>query len=271
MDLICFSHLRWNFVYQRPQHLLTRFADHYRVFFIEEPVLDEVAAFVLKVASPDKNIWVITPHIPRDSNHADIVQEQKILLKDFFADNSITDYIFWYYTPMSIEIGNSFSPKAIVYDCMDELSNFKFADPHLREREKELLAKADIVFTGGHNLYKAKKNSHHNIHPFPSSIDKKHFSLARTSISDPADQASIPHPRFGYYGVIDERMDIELLREVAGQKPEWHFIMLGPVVKIDPATLPKLNNIHYLGGKNYNELPIYIVRVGCCYDSFCHE
>ncbi|GAC1379444.1 MAG: hypothetical protein NVSMB45_01570 [Ginsengibacter sp.] len=159
---------------------------------------------------------------------------------------------------MALGLGNAFQPEVIVYDCMDELSNFKFAPPILKTREKELFEKADIVFTGGHNLYKAKKNYHHNIHAFPSSIDKDHFEKARTNEKDPEDQKSIPHPRFGFYGVIDERMDIDLLKEVAEKRPNWHLVIIGPVVKIDPTTLPKHTNIHYLGGKNYNELPLYL-------------
>jgi UDP-galactopyranose mutase len=159
---------------------------------------------------------------------------------------------------MALSIGNHFSPKIIIYDCMDELSLFKNAPAVLKEQEKELFNKADLVFTGGYNLYNAKRESHHNVYPFPSSIDKQHFIQAREITIDPLDQEHIPHPRFGFYGVIDERFDIELIREVAERKPDWHFVILGPVVKIDPETLPKMQNIHYPGIKNYEELPKYL-------------
>jgi UDP-galactopyranose mutase len=141
---------------------------------------------------------------------------------------------------------------------MDELSAFKFAPAELTIREKELFRKADIVFTGGHSIYEAKKNAHPNIHPFPSSIDKHHFGAARTRSEDPLDQKDIPHPRFGFFGVVDERFDIDLLSRVATAKPDWHFVIIGPVVKIDRDTLPKNSNIHYLDGKSYQELPSYI-------------
>jgi UDP-galactopyranose mutase len=141
---------------------------------------------------------------------------------------------------------------------MDELSAFKFAPASLRMKERELLDRADIVFTGGHNLFLAKKDQHHNIHCFPSSIDKNHFFAARSKTADKPDQQSIPHPRIGFYGVIDERINIDLISELAQNKPEWHFILIGPVVKIDPATLPQAANIHWLGGKSYNELPDYL-------------
>jgi len=141
---------------------------------------------------------------------------------------------------------------------MDELSAFKFAPPELKEAEKKLLQKADVVFTGGHTLYNAKKNLHHNIYSFPSSIDKEHFCKARYTVSEPADQQNISHPRLGFFGVIDERFDIDLIKQVADAKPEWHFVIIGPVVKINQDILPRNINIHYLGSKNYNELPDYI-------------
>jgi UDP-galactopyranose mutase len=141
---------------------------------------------------------------------------------------------------------------------MDELSNFKFAPPSIKHLEKELFNKADIVFTGGHNLYLAKKDCHHNIYSFPSSIDKEHFIQARNKMDDPEDQALLPHPRLGFYGVIDERFDLQLIAEVAERKPEWQFIIIGPVIKIYPETLPRLSNIHYLGSKKYNDLPGYL-------------
>jgi UDP-galactopyranose mutase len=141
---------------------------------------------------------------------------------------------------------------------MDELSAFKFAPPQLTILEKELFQKADIVFTGGNSIFESKKNAHHNIHAFPSSIDKHHFGKARTIRTDPADQKDIPHPRFGFFGVVDERFDVALIDSVARQRPEWHFVILGPIVKIDPATLPHYDNVHYLGGKKYDDLPAYI-------------
>jgi UDP-galactopyranose mutase len=170
----------------------------------------------------------------------------------------IEKYFSWYYTPMALFFTEHLNPEFVVYDCMDELSAFKFAPPELREREQQLFTKADVVFTGGHSIYEAKKDKHPNIHPFPSSIDKEHFERARTIEKDTPDQVNIPHPRFGFAGVIDERLDIDLIAQVAQQKPDWNFIMIGPVVKIDPASLPKLPNIHYLGGKDYKLLPDYI-------------
>jgi len=256
-DLVCFSHLRWDFVFQRPQHLLVRFAKHFRVFYVEEAIYT-MEADKLQVKKSDENIWVVVPFLQDTGSEKEKSQRQKKLLSDLFTQFKIHDYIFWYYTSLALNISDHLNPKMIVYDCMDELSAFKFASPLLKEKEKELFHKADIVFTGGYSLFEAKKHLHKAIYPFPSSIDKEHFSRARISSKDPQDQVNIAHPRIGYSGVLDERMDVELIEKVAGEKPEWQFVFIGPVVKIDPASLPALKNIHYLGGKSYNDLPLYL-------------
>lgn len=256
MDLVCFSHLRWDFVYQRPQHLMSRAADSRRVFFIEEAVYgDQEDGYTLNLN--DDSVIVVKPHL----NHAaegDHLSRQKKIIADLFTAQGINKYICWYYTPMMLDLGEDLNPSAVVYDCMDELSAFKFADPKLLENEQRLFDKADIVFTGGQSLYDSKKTRHANVHCFPSSIDYKHFAKARTILTEPEDQAHIPYPRLGFFGVVDERFDIELLRDAATRMPDHQFVIIGPVVKIDPAILPTMKNIHYLGSKQYNELPQYI-------------
>lgn len=256
IDLVCFSHLRWGFVYQRPQHLLSRFAKHTRVFFFEEPIMYEGPDKLL-VNNESKNLYVVVPHLQHSLDECHI-ERQKRLLNHMFTSMKINQFFSWYYTPMALPFTEHLVPEFVVFDCMDELSAFKFAPVELKNREKQLLEKADVVFTGGHSIYEAKKDQHSNIHPFPSSIDKIHFGKARAISKDPEDQKHIPHPRFGFAGVIDERLDIDLVAKVAEAKPDWHFVMIGPVVKIDPASLPQLPNIHYLGGKDYKELPKYI-------------
>lgn len=258
MDLVCFSHLRWDFVYQRPQHLLSRFTNKFRVFYIEEQLFhDKEDGFDIKLTK--ENVWVVTPKLQHgEATEQELILRQKTILNRFFTKMEIEKYIFWYYTPMALKISDQFYPQRIIYDCMDELSNFKFAPPDLNALEEKLFSKADLVFTGGHCLFEAKQDCHHNIHPFPSSIDIDHFSKARADMNDPTDQAHIPRLRIGFYGVIDERFNIKMLAEVAIKKPEWQFILIGPVVKINPDDLPRYENIHYLGGKTYNELPSYL-------------
>ncbi|HWA35707.1 MAG TPA: glycosyltransferase family 1 protein [Cyclobacteriaceae bacterium] len=257
-NLICFSHLRWNFVYQRPQHLLSRLARTTRVFFFEEPLREDAASRNSISIQQDGRLHVITPQISCDTPDHDVPSVLRNLLDDAIRELNIGDYMLWYYSPMALSFSDHLKPELVVYDCMDELSAFKFAPPELRERERQLLQRADIVFTGGFTLYQAKKDKHHNIHPFPSSIDKQHFLSARSIQEDPSDQAEIPHPRLGFYGVVDERFDLDLLGNMADLRPQWHFVIIGPVVKIDPASLPQRNNIHYLGGKNYKDLPAYL-------------
>lgn len=257
-DLLCFCHIRWNFVYQRPQHLLTRFAKVQRVFIIEEPVFDAPSSYNNIVYDEAGKLWIVTPHLAAELTPEKIPFAQKRLLDMLMHTMEIEQYILWYYSPMALQFSQHLNPSLIVYDCMDELSAFKFAPPALKQMEAILFKKADIVFTGGHHLYEAKQRFHHNIYPFPSSIDKQHFAKARAAVSQPLDQDNIPAPRMGFYGVVDERFDIELLREISLLRPEWNFVIIGPVVKIDPQTLPASSNIHYLGNKNYEQLPGYL-------------
>jgi UDP-galactopyranose mutase len=257
-DLVCLSHLRWDFVYQRPQHLLSRCARDRRVFFFEEPVFDG-GPLRLEMKEREGGVRVAVPHLPEGLT-SDVARDaaQAGLVERLLAENGVSDFVLWYYTPMALRFTRSLRPLAVVYDCMDELSAFRGASPLLRTLEQELLARADLVFTGGQSLYEAKRDRHPRVHAFPSSIDAAHFARARARLEEPADQAGIARPRLGFFGVIDERFDVELIGTVARLRPRWQFVLVGPVVKIDPATLPRSENIHYLGMKSYEELPAYL-------------
>ena len=258
LDLVCFSHLRWNFVYQRPQHLMSRCARERRVFYIEEPVAGDTPAH-LEMERDPSGVIVVKPFVPFGLNEDETNTAMQKLVDQLFAEE-IDDFILWYYTPMALNFSAHLEPALTVYDCMDELSLFKGAPARLRELEQELLHRADLVFTGGQTLYEGKREGRENVYLFPSSIDAPHFEQARNAQADPADQAGIPHPRLGFFGVIDERMDLELLAELARAKPDWHQVILGPVVKIDQENLPKFPNIHYLGMKTYDQLPGYLAN-----------
>jgi UDP-galactopyranose mutase len=256
--LICFSHLRWDFVFQRPQQLLTRFAKNLKILFIEEPIFQGECDDHLTSKVYIEGITVIVPVI----NERKQEQERNASLRNLMAlalkDIDISESIFWYYNPMAFSFTAQYQPKLVIYDCMDELSAFKFAPANISSYEEQLMKKADIMFTGGKSLFNAKKDKHPNIYAFPSSIDKTHFGSAREITAQPADQVEINSIKLGFFGVIDERFDIELIREAASIKTDWHFVLIGPVVKIDPATLPQASNIHYMGSKSYQELPAYI-------------
>ena len=263
--LLVFSHLRWHFVMQRPQHLLGRASQSRPVFFWEEPLLHDPsdslfqsqAGGTLEFLGADglPNVTVVRPHFRFGE---DVEAGQRRLLDSFLRDERIARYDAWFYTPMALAFAAHLDPEVVVYDAMDELSAFAGAPAALLEHERELFRRADVVFTGGHSLFEHKRLQHDNIHAFPSSIEKKHFAQALAPQPDPADQGNIPHPRVGFYGVLDERFDRDLLREVAALRLQVHFVLLGPVVKIDPATLPQAENIHYIGGKSYGELPAYL-------------
>ncbi|UFH54823.1 glycosyltransferase [Spirosoma sp. KNUC1025] len=254
-DLFCFSHLRWNFVYQRPQHLLSRASGQWRTWFWEEPVRDE--RNWLEVRSLSNQRYVVVPHLQPGLSEEKIALQQKEWVNQILSQHQITDYIAWYYTPMALSFTDHLRARLTIYDCMDELSAFHGAPPQLRSRERQLMQRADLLFTGGYSLFEAKRALHSAVYAFPSSIDFDHFAQARQGLTDPADQQSLATPRIGFAGVIDERFDTELLRTVALRRPDWQFILIGPVVKINPAILPKGPNLHYLGLKSYNNLPNY--------------
>ncbi|HEV2610906.1 MAG TPA: NAD(P)-binding protein [Noviherbaspirillum sp.] len=261
--IIVFSHLRWDFVYQRPQHLLSRLAQHYPIVFIEEPLHHDTDTF-MKTYSPAPNILVCQPHTPVNMPgfHDDQLPHLQKLTRQLVRD--YPDHITWFYTPMALPLLQELKPRLVVYDCMDELASFKNAPKQLLQRENAVLKTADIVFTGGPSLYRSKQDRHPNVHCFPSSVDQKHFvqALDRTN-SHPAHK-EIPGPRLGFYGVIDERFDAELIGKVAAAHPSWQIVLVGPVVKIDPATLPQASNIHYLGQQPYEALPQFLAGWDVC-------
>ena len=264
--LLCFSHLRWDFVFQRPQHIMTRAAADYDVIYIEEPRDADDGQPNWQIARSG-SVTVATPLLPPGGSHDDRVIGQARLVETLLKGR--TPDVLWYYTPMALEFSDDIPAAVMVYDNMDELALFHGADSRIRQLEARLLARADVVFTGGHSLYVAKRHLHDNIHPVPSSVDVAHFRLnAAAPIADPADQVDIAHPRVGFFGVIDERMDMALVDALAMLCPETQFVMVGPTVKIDPASRPQRDNIHWLGGKTYDQLPSYLHHWDCGFMPF---
>lgn len=264
--IIVFSHLRWNFVYQRPQHLLARMASSHRIIFFEEPLHEAGSEPYLELTRPEEGVLVCRPHTPstKIGFHDDHITWLETLLHKVINEENLLDYLVWFYTPMALPLAKNLNPRLIVYDCMDELSGFLNAPEQLIPREKALLETADLVFTGGPSLYEAKKHHHPEVHCFPSSVDSSHFAKARNPAIEQASQKELPHPRLGYFGVLDERVDLGLLAGMAEAHPEWQIILVGPVVKITPDSLPRLRNIHYFGQQQYDDLPSYLCGWDVC-------
>ena len=260
--LLCLSHLRWGFVYQRPQHVMSRLARDYDVIFFEEPIFEgnaeDQAVPRLDHSKPTPGVEVIVPRLPHGLSEEQVVETQRKLLDKMLLARGDEELLLWYLTPMSLAFTDHLKGNVTIFDCMDELSAFRGAPTRLVDMERQLMARADVVFTGGYSLWEVKQRQHDNAHPVPSSVDIAHFAAARNGLADPLDQAGIAHPRLGFFGVIDERFDIELVEKLATLRPDWQIVLVGPVVKIDPASLPQLPNIHYLGGKSYDELPAYL-------------
>ena len=259
--LVCFSHLRWDFVYQRPQHLLSRAARGTEVFYFEEPVFGASEA-LLERKPTTSGVVVLVPHLV-DVQDDKVHDRQLRKLLDEFLEVERFDYLTaWYYTPLALRFSDHIRPDFCVYDCMDELSAFRFAPPESVTAEKQLLACCDVVFTGGESLYESKRHSHRNVCCFPSSVDKAHFASARAMTR--ARSADVSHvsvgPLVGFFGVIDERMDFDLVQRLAELRPLTQFIMLGPLAKVSEGDLPQAANLHWLGGRNYLELPKYLAQ-----------
>lgn len=271
--ILTFSHLRWNFVYQRPQHLLSRMARNRRVIFIEEPVCDETRAPHWQFDRAEPNVLVCRPHTPASDGgfHDRQMPHLKALVQELLQQEQLNDFILWFYTPMALPLAEGLNARAVVYDCMDELSAFLHAPPQLLEREAALLARADLVFTGGPSLYRSKKGRHPQVYCFPSSVDAPHFAGANGRIAEAADQAALPHPRLGYFGVLDERIDLPLLARISEAHPEWQIVTVGPVAKIDPAALPRAANLHHFGQRDYRDLPSYLAGWDVCLMPFARN
>lgn len=257
-DLLVFSHIRWDSILKRPQHIMVRHALHRRVYYIEEPVVGMSTSARFHIRGTPSGVQVIVPYLPDGLESFDFEREMIAIIDDLIAEENIRTFDTWYYTPMALPYSRHLQPGVTIYDCMDELSKVKGAPSHMVKLETELLKRADLVFAGGLSLYEAKRGRHKNIHLLPGSVDYRHFARARTWLDEPADQAFIPHPRLGFFGTIDDRIDYKLIEEIALLKPDWQFILVGPVNNEDPISLPTLPNIHYLGQKDYQELPMYL-------------
>jgi glycosyltransferase involved in cell wall biosynthesis len=255
-SLVVFSHLRWDSIVQRPQHLLSRLARRWRVVYVEEPIAQSEHNR-LEILEPAPGVQVWRPHVTGEAAgfHDDHLPALKKLVSEAVRQRGIRDYWLWFYTPMALPLAADLRPRGIVYDCMDELSHFKGAPKQLVQRENGVFKVADLVFTAGPSLYNAKRSRHPDVHCFPSSVDAPHFQQAT---GEHPLHADIPRPRLGYCGVIDERINLDLLDAIAKARPEWNIVMVGPTVNIEPPQLPRRDNIHWLGQQDYDDLPRFI-------------
>jgi UDP-galactopyranose mutase len=272
-SLIVFSHLRWGFVHRRPQHLMARLSQAYRVFFVEEPVFTAGPAR-LECSTRAPGLEVLVPHTPVAASgfHDDQLPLLEPLIAEFLRARDVDDCIAWFDTPMALPLLSALRrPHAVVYDCIDELAAGPDAPRQLRQREAALLKIANLVFTGGPALYAAKHDLHPNVHCLPGSADAAHFApggLAPDCLhAAEAErlQGRIGRPRLGFFGVIDARFDAALIAQLADARPDWQLVLAGPVApKIDPAQLPQRPNLHWLGRQPYDRLPYLLAGWDVC-------
>ena len=273
LPVIVHCHLRWDFVWQRPQQIFSRLAAHHPIAFVEEPMLQEGGSR-LDVSEPLANVARIIPVLSTSKkNDGSDNQCAAVLplLRRAFTEHPLlrgrfASPIQWFYSPMTAPIFlDGFDSVGTVYDCMDELAQFRFAPPALREREQLLISRADVVFTGGYQLFQSKSHYHSNVHFYGCGVDADHYSKARLVETElPEEVANLPRPIFGYFGVIDERLDYILLAQLARQMPEASIVMVGPFAKVEQQSVPNLPNIHWLGQRAYTELPALVKSFDVC-------
>ena len=272
--LIVHSHLRWDFVWQRPQQILSRLARRRPVLYVEEPVfIDDVGTSALDVTTPCSGVYRVVPKLPgalRDSYDTACVRVRSLLTPLLAADGALgekfADCVQWFYTPMPAPtMLGAFGEHGVVYDCMDELSQFRFAPPELVERERLLMSRADVVFTGGRKLFESKSRHHRNVHFFGCGVDVDHFSRARSGeTAVAAELQTLPRPVLGYFGVIDERLDYELIDHLADRFAHGSIVFVGPLAKVNASDLPQRRNLHWLGQRAYDDLPAYVKGFDVC-------
>ena len=261
--IIVFSHFRWDFTYHRSQHLLTRLAENYKIVFIEEPVFHDGDSF-FETSASGENVTVLKPHTPVTATgfHDEQLPHLIKLMRQLVVLDE--EHIAWFFTPMALPLLQELQPAAVIYDCVDELSACKDSPRQMLQRENALLKVADLVFSASPSLYRTKRERHSNVHCFPGSVETIHFEQALDrSHTHPAHE-DVPGPRLGFYGVIDERIDMPLIEALAEAHPLWQIVMAGPITSIDPVTLPKRHNIHYLGQQRYEALPHLLAGWNVC-------
>jgi glycosyltransferase involved in cell wall biosynthesis len=274
-SLIVHCHLCWDWVWQRPQQFLSRLSARHKVLFIETVGPDPGLAAPLATYRRDAryaNITILRLQFPTwrwaDADFVDL--ERRRLVQEFITAGPVAGQfenpVQWFYDPMAVRaFAGHMGERATVYDCMDELSKFRYAPPEIHEREAALLERAEVVFAGGRRLYEAKSRLHANCHFYGCGVDLDHFGKARAADTVvPAALASLPKPVLGYFGVIDERLDYELLARLAEADPAWSIALVGPVLKVDPATLPQAPNIYWLGQQDYADLPAFCKGFDVC-------
>jgi glycosyltransferase involved in cell wall biosynthesis len=271
--IVVFSHLRWGFVWQRPQQFLSRFAKKHQILFIEEPFFDRPEGSDTEITYHNvmPNVTVACPHVPASWNRSkDLPQKLRDFARqaiDHMNENGEFDRpLLWYYSPMDSawSLGH-FENRGIVYDSMDELSQFTGAPRALIDNENRLMEYADVVFAGGYELSLKKKKKHHNVHFFGCGVEVDHFGLAQDpSTTVPPDIDFMSRPVLGWFGVVDERVDYNMVGEMARLRPNWSFAMVGPVVKVDPNLLPHFPNLYWLGQRDYSVLPNYCRAFDIC-------
>lgn len=268
-DLLVLAHSRWDLDHHRGHNIFSRYAQKRRVFYFEEPSFGQTEIPRLHIRDTFENVMVVTPHLPNPikSNQIDSILRE--LIDELIFEEEIINFTLWLQTPRAFRYARDIDATTIIYECMEDYDNINNFSENLFQVEKELMENSDIIFVVSEALYQKKKFQHHNIHVFPNSADYFHFIQSRDFILDPYDQIHIPHPRIGFYGIIDQSIDLKLIDEIAQIREDLNFVFIGPLKDTKFSQLPTRKNIYYLEQKDYNLIPLYVAEWDCGLLPFC--
>jgi len=224
----------------------------------------KVTKFFKGLDQINKNLYVFTPLVlPLPSlKFAQLLNKFLLLsyLKFFIWKLKMKNIQLWTFVPNMISLVGKLGEEKVIYYCVDEWSEFSFLDRETIVRlEKELLLKSDVVITTAKKLYESKIKHNSRTYLVPHGVDFDFFSQAlKPSFYVPDDIEILPNPRIGFFGLIHEWVDLGLIEFMAQKHPEWSIVMIGKLVPgIDISRSSAFKNIHFMGQKDYSELPHY--------------
>jgi glycosyltransferase involved in cell wall biosynthesis len=213
-----------------------------------------------------ENFHVLTPPvIPLPSSHWAKRLNRKMLVSSIrgalrgLGDGPLQ---VWSFTPDVSYLLDALTPRKVIYYCVDDFASFTGYDRRrVQSDEVDLCKRADLVVTTSRALQEAKKSLNSNTIFVPHGVDYEHFAKALCPCAEPVDLSAIPRPRVGFFGLIRDWLDLDLVRQVAAKRPAWQFVFIGGHDWSVDLSLYRMPNIHFIGGRPYGDLPAYCAHM----------
>jgi len=268
------SIIQWYEVWQRPQHFASNLSRKYKTCYISPVPVHHIVGQVhvwlsRRLKRLAQRLWVFVPLLLPGENKVGLIRALNRLLWVGYAKEAALRLgtarpVVWINFPFNPRLAKSLSPRAVVYDVMDEFVEFSIAPRKARRMEEEVLNRASFVSTGTYALYEKKTALHPHVRYIPCGVDFELFnSVVKRKPPRPQDFPKARAPVFGYFGTLNERIDAELIEEVARRRPGWLFVLIGPIQRSYGGTR-QLGNVYYLGLKPYKLLPTYLAHFDVC-------